>query len=215
MTSKKLTLVSLIGAPLLLLVGWAVMRLGSGGVEPGWTVAHVAWVIDNLMFGVVAVAMARAVRPSTGLGKALGWGFAGLALAGAAAMTAQMIIDLIGGAVTTTTAELGEFFTTVQSAPGVELLVYQVGPALLFVALAAQSIQLATVRRVPVMAAVLVGAAVSIAGAEQLVDLPLRLGQAIAALTLLAGFTIIARTLWNRTEESVGRSDRPLVSVSR
>jgi len=119
-------------APALWFVGWCIMRIGgSKGPNVGWFAAHSIWVVGFALFGVAAVGLFRAVdshRPA-------GLGALALSLAGAAALIAQMGVDLAAAVGADTKAELSAASDRLTSAPGVALLVYDVGPPLLFAGL--------------------------------------------------------------------------------
>lgn len=183
--AKRIVALSFLTAPLLILVGWAVMRLGgSGGREPGWTIAHIAWVLDNVMLAIVCVALFRRTRPARPGGRLLARCALALGLVGSACLTAQMVIDLVVGFATANRTDMRALSATIHDFPGVQIAVYDVGPSLLFLGLIAQTVQLAVERRIPARVAVLVTAATLTAGAELVVEIPLRLAQASAAVLL-------------------------------
>lgn len=187
MTTRRIAALSLLTAPLLILVGWAVMRLGgSGGREPGWTIAHIAWVLDNVMLAIVCGELYRRT-PATGRALArfsLARLSLALGLAGSVALIAQMTIDLVVGFATANRTDMRALSATIHDFPGVQLAVYDVGPSLLFLGLIALTVQLAVARRIPARVAVLVTAATLTAGVELVAELPLRLMQASAATLL-------------------------------
>lgn len=190
MTPKKLTFLL---APPLLMVGWAVMRgFGTDGREPGWTIAHLAWLAGYLLLGAACVNLHRLTVGETGR-KPLATALLGGALLGAACLTVQMAIDLVAGFATDTNAAMGEYTEKIQAVPGVALLVYQVGPALLFCALFAQTVIAAARRRVPAMVPVLVGALVVVMIVDRTVDTPFRLTMGVATALLWIAFAIVVR----------------------
>jgi hypothetical protein len=119
-------------APAVWLVGWLIMRAGgSKGPHAGWVVAHSVWILGFALFAVAAFGLYRMVaryRPA---------GIVGLALsfAGAAALIAQMGVDIAAAVGADTREEMSAASDRLTSAPGVELLLYEVGPPLLFTGL--------------------------------------------------------------------------------
>ncbi|GAA4892983.1 hypothetical protein LX16_1915 [Stackebrandtia albiflava] len=214
MTHRRIAALSFMTAPLLLLIGWAVMRLGgAGGAEPGWTVAHVAWVLDNIGLAVVVITLFRRSLPA-GLGGRLVAGTTlVVGLAGAAAMLAQMVIDLVVGFATTDRSEMQAMSESIHDVPGVEPVVYVLGPVMLFVALLVQAVQLGVRRRMSWWFTAGVATSVLIAGGERLVDVPLRLPQAVAAVLLAAAFWPVGRRMWREAADPAVAVDRPATPV--
>lgn len=205
---KRTTAVSLFTAPLLILLGWAVMRLGgTGGREPGWTIAHIAWVLDNLMLAVVCGELCRRTwRATRTAGHTLAAVFVTVGLVSSACLVAQMVIDLVVGFATSNRAEMRAFGAQIHDFPGVQLVVYDVGPPLLFLALIAQTVQLAVVRQLPARVPALVTAASLTAGIELVVELPLRLAQAGASILL---WLALAPLGWQMLRGAATRPDEP------
>jgi hypothetical protein len=119
-------------APALWFVGWCLMRIGgSRGPNPGWLAAHSVWAVGFALFGVAAVGLYRAVPQHRGAGL----GALALSLVGAVALIAQMTVNLVAAVGTDTKAELSAASDRLTSAPGADLLLYDVGPPLLFAGL--------------------------------------------------------------------------------
>ncbi|MEU3406420.1 hypothetical protein ABZ766_21115 [Streptomyces sp. NPDC006670] len=148
----------------LCVLAYGVIRLADPGHGPGpaWTVGHVFLAAGLVLFGAVFLGMRRLAVPAGRAGR-LGAGVAtGLGLAGAAAAVAQAGIDLAVGFRSADRAGMDRLFEQVQSRPGVEPVVYSVGPMLFYVGLLWLVTQLAVQRRTGVWrpVAVLLGTAV-------------------------------------------------------
>ncbi|MEW1635237.1 hypothetical protein AB0469_14270 [Streptomyces sp. NPDC093801] len=149
-------------APLCLLV-YGVVRLADPDHGPGaaWTAGHLALAAGVALFGVVFLGLRRLAVPAGRVGR-VGAGVAtGLGLAGAVAAVAQAGVDLVVGWQSADRAGMDRLFEEVQSRPGVEPLVYSVGPMLFYVGLLWIVTQLAVERRIGVWRplAVLLGTA--------------------------------------------------------
>ncbi|SEH03829.1 hypothetical protein SAMN05444920_1459 [Nonomuraea solani] len=191
MTWKRIAGLSFAAAPLLVLAGWALMRLdGTGGHEPGWTLAHIAWVISSLMYGIVGVELYR--RSGGGLPAT---GSMIVAVVGAGCLTVQMVIDLVVGFSTDNRDDMRALSGQIHDLPGVQLAIYDVGPVLLFLALVAQAIHLAAQGKAGRLFAALVTVGVLVSGAELVVEIPLRLAQAGSSMILCVAFLPMAREL--------------------
>jgi len=188
-------------APIGILLGWAGMRLAGGyGDEPFWTIAHLIWLPSYALLAIGFIALNRLTRataesahiPETaGADDAPGTAgtnhipgpasrfVSGLALTtavlGTIAVTAQMVIDLVLGFATSDEASMSDLSDRLQSVPGVELAVYEIGPALLFLGMLLITIHAAVRRTVPAYTAVLVVLGIAISVLEPIFGLPLRL----------------------------------------
>lgn len=203
MNWRRIAGLSFVAAPLLVLTGWALMRLGgSGGREPGWTLAHIAWVLNNAMLAVVCVELYRRARDT---GRVLATGSLVTGLIGAGCLLTQMMIDLVVGFATSNRAEMRALSGQIHDLPGVQAAVYDVGPVLLFLALIVQAVHLAVLGRVTTRFAILVTLAVLVSGVELVVEIPLRLCQAGASLILWAAFLPVGREMLRR-RSSTSRS---------
>ncbi|HZE39561.1 MAG TPA: hypothetical protein VE172_12195 [Stackebrandtia sp.] len=188
MTHTKLTRFAAVAAPVAIIVGWAIQHsMGTEGREPGWTLAHLAWLAAYPLLIPVSAALYRVARPPAAAGRVAARVYFGLSVFGAASLAAQMLIDLVSGWATASNDAMHAFTEKLTSAPGVELVVYILGPAVLFIALAAQAIDAAARRRVPALAPICVSAAVLVMLADRLVDTPVRLTMPVAAVLLLIG----------------------------
>ncbi|WP_203900460.1 hypothetical protein [Virgisporangium aliadipatigenens] len=119
-------------APAFWLVGWCLMRIGgSNGPNVGWIAAHSVWIVAFALFGVAAFGLYRFVAEH----RAAGLTALALSLVGTVAMIAHMGVDIAAAVGTDTRAELAAESARLTSAPGVELLLFDVGPALLFAGL--------------------------------------------------------------------------------
>ncbi|MDI1462782.1 hypothetical protein QEZ54_17540 [Catellatospora sp. KI3] len=142
---SRLTRTALVWAPLLWLAGWVIMRW-KGHLGPGaaWTAAHSVWVVAFALFAVVAVHLYRRLDGSV---RVLGGVSAAMSLFGAVAMIGQMGIDLWSGFGAADKAAMGERADQAMSLPGVDLVLYQVAPALLYFGLLLQLVLLAARRK--------------------------------------------------------------------
>ncbi|MFI6789802.1 hypothetical protein ACIBG4_21010 [Nonomuraea sp. NPDC050383] len=190
---------SFVTAPLLVVAGWALMRLGgAGGQEPGWTLAHIAWVLNNVMYAIVCVELYRRAKDTTSGGRMLATGSLIVGVIGAGCLLIQMVIDLVVGFSTDNRADMQALSGQIHDLPGVQAAIYDIGPVLLFLALVVQAIHLAAQGRATVLFAIMVTAAVLVNGAELLVEIPLRLAQAGSALILWLAFLRTGRELLRR-----------------
>ncbi|NUP63471.1 MAG: hypothetical protein HOW71_15025 [Nonomuraea sp.] len=207
MNWKRVAGLSFVIAPLLVVAGWALMRLdGTGGQEPGWTVAHIAWVLNTVMYAIVCVELYRRARDTTPGGRTLATGSLIAGLIGAGCLLVQMVIDLVVGFSTDNRTDMRALSGHIHDLPGVQAAVYDIGPALLFVALIVQATHLAARGRGTTRFAALVTVAVLVNGAELLVDIPLRLAQAGSALILWLAFLPIGRELLRRSTSAPART---------
>jgi len=117
------------------LAGWTVMRLGGHrGPGLGWTVAHGVWIVAILLLGGGCVALYRR-GPREGGGRALASAALGMSLVGAAALVGQLGCDLVVGLRSADRTAMSDAYDRVFAVPGVQLALFQVGPALLFAGL--------------------------------------------------------------------------------
>jgi len=125
------TRIALVGAPLLWVAGWTVMRAGGNrGANAGWDIAHSLWIVAFVLFPVAAGAIARKMTGS--VAARIGYG---LTVAGCAALGVQVVIDLVVGLVSADHAAMNRHYESVFGTPGVELVFYQLGPILFYLGL--------------------------------------------------------------------------------
>jgi hypothetical protein len=86
-------------------------------------------------------------------------------LAGVACLAAQICVDVVIGALAADHDDMRGMFSGVHKVPGVDILVYEVGPALFFLGLLVVVCHLAVARAVPAWRAVAVSLAVLISPA--------------------------------------------------
>lgn len=126
----------LVAAAPLWLAGWAVMRLGGHrGANAGWALAHSLWIVAFVLFGLAFVGLHRlaaAADRRRGAAAALG-----VALVGTAATLGQMGCDLAVGLLSADHAEMSRRYDDVFAVPGVHLVLFTLGPVLLFTGLVA------------------------------------------------------------------------------
>ncbi|MEV1067240.1 hypothetical protein [Streptomyces sp. NPDC050263] len=168
-------------APLLVIV-YAGLRIldgldGERGPGPAWTAGHLAFLAALILFVPVFLELRRlAGRGPFATGTAV------VGVVGTLCSMAQITIDIVVGARADDHAAMRGMFADVQSVPGVALVVYTAGPALLFLGLLVLFCRLAAARTVPVWRAVAVALAVlvSLLGLDMLpaVGLLLYLGLA-------------------------------------
>src|SRR5688572_12992705 len=125
-----------LGAPALALT-YGVLRIidGLDGVRgPGaaWTAGHVAFLIAIFAWVPVLLDLRRKLN-----GKPVPTAFTAVGIAGAAALTAQFVIDLVVGLRAADHAAMSADFDRVQAIPGVMPVVYLAGPSLFYIGLSA------------------------------------------------------------------------------
>lgn len=183
-------------APVVWLIGWVIIRLGGiHGPGIGWKAAHFTWIIGFGLFAVVAVLLWRAAtrdRPGrwTTIG-ALTLALT-LALTGAALMIGQMCVDLWASFGAADKAELTARSHQAADVPGVELVLFVIAPALLYLGLIALLTILAVQRQVTTWSPILVVVSVALSMAGRSAD-GLRILEGIGALGLLAALLPFAR----------------------
>lgn len=179
-------------APVVWLIGWVMIRLGGiHGPGIGWKAAHFTWIIGFSLFAVVAVLLWRAAtreRP----GRWTTTGALALALTGAALMIGQMCVDLWASFGAADKAELTARSHQAADVPGVELVLFVVAPALLYLGLIALLAILAVQRQVTTWSPILVVMSVALSMAGRSVD-GLRILEGIGALGLIAALIPFAR----------------------
>lgn len=159
---KSTERVALAGAPSAWFAGWAIMRLwGHQGPGVGWTAAHTIWIVAMTMFALAALAIHRLQNTPRGhtigpISKIAARAGLSASIAGALALIAQMVIDLTVGFRSATDAAMDAHYQSVFAVPGLELAIYQLAPAALFVGLVTQVVSAATRNRVATSAAVLI-----------------------------------------------------------
>ncbi|MBE3012453.1 hypothetical protein IL992_25140 [Microbispora sp. NEAU-D428] len=139
---------SLVAAPLL--VGaYGVARMldgldGSRGPGLAWTVGHLFFLAALVLF----VQIFGRLRTMAGGGVTATAGYAA-GLAGALALAAQFVIDIVVGFLSADHDAMAPRFDAVKAIPGVEPVVYTVVPLLFYVGMVALVARLAAGRRVP------------------------------------------------------------------
>ncbi len=140
--------VALIVAPVLLLAAWVILWPLDGRAGPGlgWTASHLSWIAAFALLAYACVHVRRHVRAAAD-GRQTGVDLAAaVTMVGLAAGTAQMVVDLVAGFWSSTRAEIDALSDQITDAPGVDLLLYDLGPLLFFVGMFAL-LALAAVRR--------------------------------------------------------------------
>lgn len=125
-----------LAAPILF-SGYGIARLigqSDGEYGPGfdWQVAHVLGLVSVALFGILALSVRRVASGTPGPPMVVA---VAVTLLGVAATIVQLGADVINGLLASDAAELGELGTDFQSTPGMDLVIYTVGPTLLFVGL--------------------------------------------------------------------------------
>ena len=135
-----------LAAPLLVLAYGALRIIdGLDGVRgPGaaWTLGHSAFLLALAAWVPVTLDLRRRLGKS-----AVPTTFTAMTFAGAAALTAQFVIDIAVGLRAADHAAMSEQFQHVQSIPGVMPVVYTAGPSLFYIGLSALVIHLALLKR--------------------------------------------------------------------
>ncbi|MFI1856081.1 hypothetical protein [Streptomyces sp. NPDC020480] len=174
-----------IAAPLLVIV-YAVIRSldgldGERGPGLAWMTGHLAFLAALLLFVPVFLNLRRLA----GGGRFATWTVA-VALVGTACTVVQIAVDIVIGALATDHDDMRAMFSDVIKVPGVDIVVYTVGPVLFFLGLVVVFCQLAVARAVPAWQAALVvtGALVLPAGLDLL---------PVAGVLLFAGLAPFAR----------------------
>jgi len=133
--TARLTEPGLLLALPLWLTGWTVMRLGGHrGPGLGWSVAHGVWIVAILLLGGGCIALYRR-GPREGRGRAVASTALGTSLVGTAALVGQLGCDLVVGLRSADRTAMSDAYDRVFAVPGVQLALFQVGPALLFAGL--------------------------------------------------------------------------------
>ncbi|MFG1704379.1 hypothetical protein ACFLIM_14400 [Nonomuraea sp. M3C6] len=160
--ANRFALASFTAGPAALLCGWLLMRPIDGDLVPGpwWTAAHAVWLAGYLMFAVMTLALRGLARPMTGGRRVAVEVSVAVALFSVAANVAQLAIDLYAGFTAADGEAMRAVFAQVKAYPGVEPVIYSVGPQLFFAALPALAVVLAVSRRVTTVSAVVTAAGV-------------------------------------------------------
>lgn len=194
--SPTLTLpaVALSGGPILWISAWLIMRI-DGHSRPGWgwTTAHLLWVGAYVLFGIASLTLYRANTHDRAA-----WLSApaiALAVTGAIAFVGQMVVDLAMGILANDKAELSQLYDTATDVALVELILYQVGPPLLFAGLLALVIKAAVRRDIQPWMAVTTGAGVAAIVAGRIGPDALRFVEGLGGLMLLFALTAVAGVL--------------------
>ncbi|MFI6395291.1 hypothetical protein ACIBHY_46970 [Nonomuraea sp. NPDC050547] len=171
----------------LLVLAYGVIRIldgldGSRGPGIAWTTGHLAFIAALALFIPIFLDMRRRLGGGVLPTVTVVAGIAGIACA-----MAQFVIDVIVGFMAADHAGMGVLFDRVQEVPGVDLLVYQGGPFLFYIAQFVLVTHLAVVKQVKYWTPVLV-----------MLDFMLPLMNKdlmpLGALCLLVSFIPLART---------------------
>jgi len=179
------TRLAFLAAPALTVVYGLVRLLDGldGAHGPGllWTVGHLAFFAALILFVTILLA---ARRMAGGGAVATAAGVAGVA--GVCCSLVQIGIDIVVGIVAADRAAMVRMFGDVQDVPGVAVVVYGPGPALLYLGLIALAVHLAVVRAAPVWTPVflVLGIGVTLAGLDLL---------PLGGLLMLAALAPLAR----------------------
>lgn len=138
---------SLVAAPLLVLA-YGVLRLldgldGSRGPGFAWTAGHLAFMTALVLF----VQIFWRLRAMAGRG-VLSTASAAAGTVGAVTLLGQFGVDIVVGFMAADHAAMSPLFEQVKSVPGVQAVLYDVGPYLFYLAQLALVGQLAAMRRV-------------------------------------------------------------------
>ncbi|GAA0303322.1 hypothetical protein GCM10010302_47300 [Streptomyces polychromogenes] len=192
----------------LCMLAYGVIRLADPGHGPGlaWTAGHLFLLAGVLLFGAVFAGLRRLTAPAGRAGRAGAAVATGLGLAGVAAVVAQAAIDLAVGFQSADRAGMNRLFEEIQSRPGVEPVVYSVGPMLFYVGLLWIVTQLAVRRRTGLWRPVAVLAGTAVMGVS--LDL-IPLG----ALLFCAALAPLGRDLTAR--ECAARADLAYAGAAR
>jgi hypothetical protein len=143
------TNIAFVLAPIGVLAGWTIMRLGaSHSTGAGWVAAHSVWLISYALFGYIIAELYRRARTPRAGGRTAALIGGAAAAAGLLAVLGQMVVDMIVGIAASDRAHMHELFEQAYDVPGVRPVLYGFGPVLLLVGLAALVIQVTVLRRV-------------------------------------------------------------------
>ncbi|MFG2891344.1 hypothetical protein [Streptomyces sp. NPDC048248] len=182
-------------APLLVTVYAGIRVLdgldGERGPGPAWTSGHLAFLAALILFVPVFLELRRLA------GRGLfATTVAVVGLVGAICSMAQISVDIVVGALAADHEAMRGMFANIRSVPGVNVVIYTVGPVLLFLGLLVLFCQLAAVRAVPVWRAVAVVLAVlvSLLGLDTLPAVGLLLYAGLASFPRRGVFPATARS---------------------
>lgn len=169
-------------APLLLVVGRGVMLVPSAeGFTTLWTITHVVFLAGTVLMIPAALAMSQVARGhARPLLRDVG---VAVVFVGALALAAQFVVDLMVAVLAHGDSQAaGALFDQLQASALVDLVLYTVGPSLMFVGLIVQAAALARVRALPRWAVIALVVGPSVVG----------IGRATGrALVEVAGLTLI------------------------
>lgn len=136
-----------VAAPLLMLAygGIRIIDGFDGSYGPGlaWTTGHLAFIAALVLFAAMFRDMWQRLGRTWPATTGMVLGFTGIAC-----LLAQFTIDIVIGFMAADRAAMGTLFDQVQTVPGVQLAVYDVGPFLFYVAQLALVAHLAVRRQV-------------------------------------------------------------------
>lgn len=182
-------------APVLLLTGRGLMSAPAArGFTATWTVAHLLFLAGTVLMIPAALVLSRLAR-----GRAAPWlrdlGVA-LVFAGAMALAAQFVLDLAVAVLAEGDRQAGgALFDRLQSSAVINVVLYLVGPSVLFVGLIVQAVALLRAPAQRRWAAILLIVGPTVVGIGRGADLPpLELtGHALIAAAMAAAVTAPAR----------------------
>ncbi|GAB2580411.1 hypothetical protein GCM10027168_11580 [Streptomyces capparidis] len=170
--------IAFFAAPLLIVTYGGIRALdnvdGQRGPGPAWTTGHLAFLIALLLFVPVLWEIRRLAGPG-----AFAASTVTVAYAGVVCSLIQVSVDLFIGMSAADHDDMRRKFTDIHDLPGMDIAVYEVGPALFFLGLLVLVCRLAVARAVPAWRAGAVVLAVLIA------PLSLDLLPAVGALLLV------------------------------
>jgi hypothetical protein len=185
--SMNLKSAAFLAAPVLTFVYGGLRLLdgldGEHGPGFAWTAGHLAFIAALALF----VSIFWTLRGMVGRG-VVATVLTGLGFVGVAALFVQFSIDLVVGFLSADHAAMSARFEVIQAVPGVQAVVYDIVPMLLYVALLALIVQLAAQRRVKLWIALLTlgGLLIPVAGKDLM---------PLAAICMLIAFLPITRQL--------------------
>ncbi|MEW2416579.1 hypothetical protein AB0953_23035 [Streptomyces sp. NPDC046866] len=153
----------------LCLTAYGVIRLTDPAHGPGfaWSLGHLALLAAVVAFVPALWRLRRWAAADRGPAARVFAGAAAAAgLLGAAAVTAQAVIDLVVGFLCADRAAMDVMFDGVRSHPGVTPAVYTVGPLLFHVGIVLLTSQLAAQRRIAARRPLLVVAGIAVTAAD-------------------------------------------------
>ncbi len=149
--NRRLLTTAVVTAPLALFTAWLIMWPFGGRHSPGlgWTLGHLAWCVGFVGLAVVVLEVRNRLQRIGGQPTRVPDTLAGLALFGLCTGVMQMLVDLYAGWRSSTQAATSALADRMTDDPGVDLVLYTVGPLLVLVAMTALFTLLARARDLP------------------------------------------------------------------